>query len=244
MSNIGKNLIRDKSRPRSPRRRPNNVFSFETPMAIELRRMMIRLGGVVGLEGKQTIMVCSAQRGEGKSLFAQYLSQVLAHHLKGKVLLVDGDIRLPVQHTVFEVDRAPGFAELLAGRVPLEKTLRQVTVPNLTFMPAGRPHGDPSRLFTGNRVKEVFGRLKELFDIILLDSPPVVPVSDPLHYVDAVDGVLYLVLSGQTPREMAVRGVEILRSADANILGVVANNLSEVLPYYYDQKYYGYESGK
>lgn len=231
-------------RPRSARRPPGNAFHFESPLAIELRRIMIRLGKVLDLESQQTIMVTSAQRGEGKSLFSQYLAQVLAHHLKGKVLLIDGDIRLPVQHTVFDVQRSPGFAELLAGKAPLPKALRQVGVPNLTFLPAGRPGGDPSRLFTGSRVKDLLAELRGHFDIILLDCPPVIPVSDPLHYSEAVDGVLYLVLAGQTPREMCQRGVEILRSADANLLGVVANNLSEVLPYYYDGKYYGYERGK
>jgi Mrp family chromosome partitioning ATPase len=72
----------------------------------------------------------------------------------------------------------------------------------------------------------------------------VVPVSDPLHFLEAVDGVLYLVMAGHTPRELSKRGIEILDSAGANILGVVANNLAEVLPYYYDQKYYGYGSSK
>ena len=111
---------------------------------------------------------------------------------------------------------------------------------NLHFLPAGHAGGNPSRLFSGDRMRETVRRLHERFDIILLDSPPVVPVSDPLHYLDAVDGTLYLVMAGQTHRDVAQRGVEILRSAGANILGVVANNLAEVLPYYYDRKYYGY----
>ena len=67
-----------------------------------------------------------------------------------------------------------------------------------------------------------------------------IAVSDPLHYVEAVDGVLFLVMAGQTPRDIVQRGVEILRGVGANLLGVVANNLGEVLPYYYDHKYYGY----
>ena len=67
--------------------------------------------------------------------------------------------------------------------------------------------------------------LSEQYDIVLLDSPPVVPVSDPLHYLDAVDGCIYMVMAGQTPKDLSKRGVEILRSAGANILGAVANNL-------------------
>jgi Mrp family chromosome partitioning ATPase len=71
-----------------------------------------------------------------------------------------------------------------------------------------------------------------------------VPVSDPLQYVDAVDGVIYLVMVGRTPRDIVLRGAQILQGAGANILGVVANNFSEVLPYYHDRKYYGYAERK
>jgi Mrp family chromosome partitioning ATPase len=78
----------------------------------------------------------------------------------------------------------------------------------------------------------------------VLDSPPVVPVSDPLQYIEAVDGVLYLLMAGRTPQDVVIRGIEILRGVGAHILGVIANNVAEVLPYYYDRKYYGYEERK
>ena len=84
-------------------------------------------------------------------------------------------------------------------------------------------------------------RISAFIDRFRSDPPPVVPVSDPLHYLDAVDGCIYMVMAGQTHKELSKRGIEILTSSGANILGVVANNLGEVLPYYYDQKYYGYE---
>ena len=71
-----------------------------------------------------------------------------------------------------------------------------------------------------------------------------VPVSDPLHFSEAVDGVLFMVMAGQTSRDIVLRGVDILRSVGTNIIGVIANNLAEVLPYYYDQKYYGYRNGQ
>ncbi len=67
------------------------------------------------------------------------------------------------------------------------------------------------------------------YDIVILDSPPVVPVSDPLQFVDVVDGAIYMVLAGRTPRDLCERGVGILRGVGTNIIGVVANNLAEVL---------------
>jgi len=213
-------------------------------MAIELRRIMIRVGRQLDLDRKRALMVTSAERGEGKSLFSLHFALVLAYHLPYRILLVDADIRRPVQHTVFQTKSSPGFANLLAGEVQVKEAAVGTKVKNLDFLPAGSAGGHPSRLFGGHNVRNLVARLHETYDIVVLDSPPVVPVSDPLHYLDAVDGTLYMVMAGQTPRDLSKRGVEILRSAGAKILGAVANNLAEVLPYYYDQKYYGYEGSR
>jgi len=217
------------------------AFDIESPMAIELRRIMIRLNRTLDLDRKRMIMVTSSERGEGKSLFSLHFSQVLANHLRKKVLLVDGDMRRPVQHTVFNVHKSPGLAELLAGaKEPVYP--RATHLDNLWFLPAGTPGDEPSVLLEEGRIRQVMLRLKSEYDIVLLDCPPVVPVSDPVQFVEEADGVLYLVMAGQTPRELAERGIGILKGVGANIVGVVANNLGEVLPYYHDHKYYGYGS--
>jgi capsular exopolysaccharide synthesis family protein len=218
------------------------LFDIESPMAIELRRIMIRLGRRLDLDRKRAIMITSSERGEGKSLFSLHFALVLAYHLDKKILLLDADVRRPVQHSVFNVPLEPGLAELLSGDAGFSGAAHPTKVDNLFFLPAGHSGGNPSRLFSGSRLRETVNRLQneEWFDIVLFDSPPVVPVSDPLHYIAAVDGTLYLCMAGITHRDVAERGIQILKSAGANILGIVANNLGEVLPYYYDRKYYGY----
>lgn len=220
------------------------LFDIESPMAIELRRIMIRVGRKLDLERKRALMVTSAERGEGKSLFSLHFALVLAYHLPRRILLVDADVRRPVQHTVFQQPLAPGFADLLTEESKVSEAIHQTKIKNLDFMSAGAAGGHPSRLFGEHKVRDLVAELHKTYDIILLDAPPTVPVSDPLHYVTAVDGCLFMVLAGQTHRDIAKRGAEILKSAGANILGVVANNLGEVLPYYYDQKYYGYEQSR
>ncbi len=240
------------AKPSDTRRAASNLFDIESPMAIELRRIMIRLGKDLDLTEKRALLVTSAEQGEGKSLFSLHFSLVLAYHLPNRILLMDTDVRRPVQHTVFEEKLSPGFVDLLdAGdKVPgamatlIKQTVRQTPVKNLDFLSAGKAGGHPSRLFGVNNVKDLVKELHKSYDLIIMDAPPVVPVSDPLHYLNAVDGVLFMVMAGQTPKDVSKRGVEILRSAGAHILGVVANNLSEVLPYYYDQKYYGYEKSR
>lgn len=214
------------------------LFDIESPMAVELRRVMIRLGRRADLERKRAFMVTSSQRGEGKSLFALNFSLILAYHLQKRILLVDGDVRRPVQHGVFQVPLGPGFTEALRGDVLANEAARRTKIENLHFMPAGAAGNHPSRVLSGPRVRTLVQELHRSFDIVIIDAPPVVPVSDPLHYVDAVDGAIYMVMAGVTPRDLVVRGIDILRGAGGNILGIVANNMSEVLPYYYDRKYY------
>ena len=221
-----------------------NLFDIESPMAIELRRIMIQVGRQLDLDRKRTLMITSADRGEGKSLFSLHFALVLAYHLPSRILLLDADVRRPVQHTVFQSKVSPGFANLLEGNSSVEEAVNHTRINNLDFMAAGTTSGHISNLFGANRVRHLVEELQKTYDIVLLDSPPVVPVSDPLHYIDAVDGCLFMVMAGQTPKDVCKRGVEILRSSGANILGVIANNLGEVLPYYYDQKYYGYDKSR
>lgn len=220
------------------------LFDIESPLAIELRRIMIRLGRTLDFDRKLSLMVSSAESGEGKSTFALHFALVLAYHLQRKVLLVDGDVRRPVQHTVFELDISPGLADLLAGEAKLKEAIRQTDVTNLDVLTAGKTGGRPSRLFNESKIKALVQELHKDYDLVIIDSPPVVPVSDPLLYVQAVDGLIYLVMAGRTPKEVSVRGIEIFKTAGANILGVIANNLGEVLPYYYSSKYYGYDKKK
>ncbi len=221
---------------------PTFDFDIESPLAIEMRRIMIRLDREMDLDRKRVLMVTSSERGEGKSLFALHFAVVLAHHTRKRVLLVDGDLRRPVQHMAFGVPRQPGLAEALRGEQEIAP--RPTSLPGLFFLPAGDRGDRPSELLSEERVRAVFQRLRTEFDIVILDCPPVVPVSDPLQFVDVVDGAVYLVMAGRTVREVCQRGINILRSVGANIVGIVANNLGEVLPYYYDHKYYGYADRK
>jgi capsular exopolysaccharide synthesis family protein len=216
-------------------------FDVESPVAIELRRVMIRIGRQLDLERKRSLVVTSAILGEGKSLFSLFFSLVLAYHSKQRILLVDGDMRRPVQHKIFGVPRGPGLSDDLSAIERTQIPVHRTEIGNLFLLPAGIPAQSPSQLLGENRFARLMAQLQEKFDIVIVDAPPVVPVSDPLHYVPAVDGVLFIVMAGRTRKDVARRGIDILKGAGARILGVVANNYPEVLPYYYDSKYYGYE---
>jgi Mrp family chromosome partitioning ATPase len=87
---------------------------------------------------------------------------------------------------------------------------------------------------------EIFEKIKFYYDIVIVDSAPIIPVSDPMLISSVVDGVVLVLLAGMTPRSVSLRAKNILLDANANLLGVVVNNMSEVLPHYYDYQYYGY----
>ena len=217
-----------------------DTFSEESAMAIEMRRLYSRMRQKVRGTSMKTFMVTSANMAEGKSTVASYLSMTMARHRRTKTVLVDADLRKSTVHKYHGVPREPGLSDCLAGDRNIMDCLYDTPIDSLKVMPAGRYEAAPSYLFDSNRIGEVFSELKFYFDMIVVDSPPVVPVSDPVLMVPEIDGVLLVVMAGVTPRELVVRARNVLQDVEANIMGVVVNNHAEVLPYYYGAKYYGY----
>ncbi len=138
---------------RKNRKRP--AFDIESAMAIELRRVMIRLNRELDLERKRVLMITSSERGEGKSLFSLHFSLILANHMRRRILLIDGDLRRPVQHTVFQVDCSPGLADILSGN-GADTAPYRTHLDNLDFLPAGVPMDNPSTLLQEERIRDVF----------------------------------------------------------------------------------------
>jgi protein-tyrosine kinase len=219
------------------------IFDQESPMATEMRRLYSNIRHME-TEKKRSFLITSANRGEGKSTVASHLALTVARFRGKKSLIVDADLRRPRIHSIFKVDMEPGLTDCLKDGVDPLKVIKDTPVKNLKVIPAGRKIKSPSHLFEGDVISEIFGKIKFYHDIVVVDSAPVIPVSDPMLLSSEVDGVLIVILAGMTPRNVALRTRDILLDANANILGLVVNNLSEVLPYYYDYKYYGYSKEK
>ena len=104
---------------------------------------------------------------------------------------------------------------------------------------SGRVISGPSKLFEPHVIQRSLSQIAEAADLVIIDSPPLLPVSDPLLLAPQVDGVVLVVMAGATPRQVVRRSRELLADVEANVLGAVVNNAAEALPYYYDYKYYG-----
>ena len=216
------------------------IFDQESPIATEMRRLYSNIRHIDGSNPKRSFLITSANRGEGKSTVASHLAITVARFRGKKCLLVDADLRRPRLHQIFDVQKEPGLYECLIGEIDLLDAVKTTPIENLKVIPAGRRVKSPAHLFEGDIMTEIFEKIKFYYDIIIIDSAPIVPVSDPMLISSVVDGVVLVLLAGKTPRKVAMRAKNILLDADASIFGVVVNNLSEVLPYYYDYKYYGY----
>lgn len=196
-------------------------------------------------EPVKTILVTSAAPKEGKSTTVANLAITIAQ-MGLKTLLIDTDLRRPVLHKLFNVDRRTGIANVLVGNCSLDDAIQDSTVENLSIISCGTLPPNPSELLSSNRMDEMLKELKSRFNTILFDSPPVIAVTDAAVMAPHVDGVLMVVNSGGTQREALLRASELLKHVRARVLGVLLNNIQirNVYGSYYYYYYYHYYYGK
>jgi len=217
-----------------------SFYNKESSVGTEFRRLYSNIKNISSGQKQQTIMVTSAMVGEGKSLTSSLLAITIAELTKLKVALVDFDLRRPKISLYFGIDDGGGIGDVLTGDFNLKQVSRKTIIPNLTVIPSGKLKGVPSDYLDLETVGNIFQELRFYFDYVIVDSPPIIPISDPLLISEHIDGIILVVRGGSTQREVVQRAANLLINSKTNILGVVLNDFEEVLPYYYKEKYYGY----
>ncbi|MFY9676233.1 MAG: CpsD/CapB family tyrosine-protein kinase [Terriglobales bacterium] len=190
----------------------------------EFRTLRSRLYQIREKMPLKRLLVTSAMPKEGKSFVAANLAQVLVRQHGRRVLVIDADLRNPGLHRHLGTSAAPGLSEYLMGECDEFSCLQRGSMENLFFLPAGRLVAGASELLANGRLKLLLQRIEPLFDWIILDSAPVIPVSDSTIVAGACDGVLMVVRSGMTPSPLAKRARE--EFPDKLLLGVVLNGTS------------------
>lgn len=218
-------------------------FGQESPVATEYRRLFQNLRKAADQNELKSILVTSAITGEGKSTISSLLS-ITAARKGNRTLLIDCDIRRPSIHTLFQFERHGGLTEIILKGEPSKNVVKKTSIENLDVITAGLATPHPSELFNTQAIHDLISELKFYYDFVILDSPPVIPVSDPMLLAQSVDGVLLVVKAGSTARQVARRAVDIMTTNRANVLGVVLNNARNSLPYYYDYSHYRYDYGQ
>lgn len=220
-----------------------SLYESESSVATEFRRIYSNLKAYLPGQEIKSVLITSPALGEGKSTLASMLGIEIAHRHNKKVILIDCDLRRPNLHRLFGLNQEKGLSELLQGKVNFQECLQSTPLENLQVMTAGQETRTPAELIDTPYLKEVIAEAKLYSNLVIADSAPVIPVSDPLIIGPLMDGAILVLKAGFTQVEVGKRAVEILRNAQVNLLGVIMNNMDEVLPYYYSYKYYGYEYG-
>ncbi len=217
-----------------------STYQEESPVAVEFRRSYAKLSYRMKQENKHCFLMTSAMEGEGKSTAAAMLAMTIARYRNTKTLLMDADLRRPRVHEFFELPARHGFADALVGEANIIDTIKDTRVDNLKVITCGKRLASPTGLLQADRIADILSELKFYFDTVILDSPPVLPVSDAAQIATETDGVIFVVMAGVTQRDVVMRAVDILRDSNIEIVGSLVNNASQVLPYYYSYDYYDY----
>ncbi|GAA0182404.1 CpsD/CapB family tyrosine-protein kinase [Clostridium sediminicola] len=188
----------------------------------------------------RTIMCTSAGPAEGKSSTIGNLALTLAGTDK-KVLIIDCDMRKPSIHKKFRLSNATGLSDYLTGEVDLVDAIHKVES-KLDIITSGPVPPNPAEMLSSKKMKDFMEDLKQQYDYILLDTPPVIAVTDAQVLASEVDGVVLVVASKEADKDAVVRAKELLNKVNANILGVVLNKteLRSGKGYGYSYQYYYY----
>lgn len=190
----------------------------------------------------KTILVTSSQPGEGKSTTAVHIACSLAQ-LGAKVLIMDCDLRRPSLHKKLDISSATGVTNYLSSKTNLEILIQELEIPNLWAISSGLIPPNPAELLSSRKMKEMIDLLSKSFDHIIIDSPPIANVTDPIILSTLVDGTIMVIHSGKAKRGLVQHSRQELSSVRAKIFGVVLNNVSLRNEGYKYQYYkYGYKS--
>jgi capsular exopolysaccharide synthesis family protein len=189
----------------------------------------------------QLILVTSPESGEGKSTTASNLAITLAHS-GARVLLVDADLRRPSLDRWYDLDRDRGLVDVLRVQSPLSSVVQPTVVENLDFLAAGPEPENPAELLASSVLAELLDEARRSYDFVILDSSPMLAVTDPAIIAERVDGVLLVVRASYSRRRSTERTVELLKALGTPVLGTVVNGVTREL-LGFDYYGYGYSYG-
>jgi capsular exopolysaccharide synthesis family protein len=201
----------------------------------------VRTGLYFSNRGKalKVLQVTSPVPGDGKSTLSSNISVTMAQSGR-RVLLIDADLRRPRVAKIFGIDSEIGVAAVISGKVEIDDAIQVGPVANLFILPGGKRPSNPAEILSSERFKNMVEMLRDKFDVIVIDTPPLLAVSDPGAVAGIVDGVLMTMRLRRNVKPLAERAKAILDSVGANLLGVVINGVSSEAGYGYNYDYNDY----
>ncbi|MGA9768299.1 MAG: polysaccharide biosynthesis tyrosine autokinase [Blastocatellia bacterium] len=223
----------------------SQLVSLDTRSSAAEAYRVLRTSVLLSAAGQppKTILVTSGQPGEGKTTTAINTAISLSQ-LGASVLIIDCDLRRPTTHKVLGVDHIQGLSTYLSrSDVTLDEVIQKLPIENLSLLPCGPIPPNPAELIISDRMKEMLKELTDRYDHIIIDSPPLINVTDPVILSTMVDGVILVVHGGKSTRDIVRRARQELSTVGAKIFGVVLNNVDLRREGYDSYYYYRYYSG-
>jgi capsular exopolysaccharide synthesis family protein len=205
--------------PRPSTERGTRLFERDSPQ----REAMRRLPAHLARRPIKTLLVTSAAAGEGKTTIAANAAAVLSRS-GNNVVAVDGDLRAPALHTAFGLPNGLGLSDVLRTGAPLKDAIQAVEPGRLSVITSGALPGDAQDLLGTQRMAKVLAELEDAFDVVVVDSPPFLPVSDGAMLAGEIRNVLVVIGRGQSRRDAVIRMFNDLARIEANVVGVVINH--------------------
>lgn len=217
------------------------VNDVRSSSAESYRKLMTNLMYSASQPGLRVVVVTSASAGEGKTTTVSNLAVAFAQQGR-RVVLIDADLRRARLHDVFGLGLEPGLTDILVGNATLEQGIRPSGIAGLSIIPAGTLPPNPLEFLGGERMHDLLGTLRERFDVVLIDTPPVLVTADAALMGVQADGVVLVVRAGKSERVAARHAVEQIVHLGGRLLGAVLNDPDARTPRYgrYGDYYYGY----
>jgi capsular exopolysaccharide synthesis family protein len=210
-----------------------------SPSAEAFRTLRTNLMFSQAVDEMRTLVVTSASPGEGKTITAANLAVAFAQQGM-RILLVDSDLRRGRLNRVFGIPREPGLSELVLGYEPEDKVTRETSVAGLYVIPSGKLPPNPAEMLGGQHARETLAKLTEGYDLVIIDTPPLLAASDAAILATLSDGVIMVLRAGSTESAAAQQAMQQLNAIGARVVGAVLNDPeSEVAKYgaYYEYNY-------
>lgn len=204
-----------------------NLITYSNPESIiseQFRTIRTNIHFLNEDEKNNLLVVSSPGQSEGKSTIIANTAISIAQQ-KEKVLLIDGNLRNPSIHQLFKVSNEVGLTDVLSDKIPFCEAITKCNIDNLDLLTSGPIPLDPAELLESEKMKELLLHIKPLYDLILVDSPPVLEVTDTKVLANLCDGVILVVQKAKTKLEAAQESKKVLEFAKAPLVGVIVNQV-------------------
>ncbi|MEC4815915.1 MAG: polysaccharide biosynthesis tyrosine autokinase [Scytonema sp. PMC 1069.18] len=218
---------------------PANRF-LDNPGLVEPYRMLLKTLEFRNSDRIRVIVVSSSISGEGKSVVASHLAATAAL-LSWRTLIIDADLRRPVQHTLFNLAAKPGVTDVLEGNVSLLDAVQPTDIENLDVLTCGDLHGRPSQLLESTAMKSLVAEAAGNYDLVIIDTPPVCAAADAATLARDSDGLMLVTRPSITLKEMLSKSVAELTRSRIPVMGVVVNGMTSMTDKYYRYPVNGYQ---